>query len=263
MPIIQHLGTAYDSGGGAVPPPVTDNLQIWLDPTLFTGNSSGIIAQNSDHAFNSASISSGSFRIMNAPAKFKTSVANNHGIEAQNSGDNMCAITYDQDFSALDNIQNYSFQFWVYVGDQTNDSWQFIGGKSGFWGSMTGGIFINSDGVNWGFHTGGNGNTMVDIPPNGWHNVAGVRNLSDSGGQSRRLYVDGSLEASDNLNTGSDGDLDNNNAISILCHGSSLTVPGYPVGRGWGFGHCFYYSDSLTASEVLSNYNQHKSYYGL
>jgi hypothetical protein len=261
MPIIQHLGTAYASGGGSVPPPVTDNLQIWLDPTLFTGNSSGIIAQNSDHTFNSNSISSGSFRIMNAPAKFKSSVANNHGIEAQNSGDTMCALTYNQDFSNLDNIQNYSFQLWVYVGNQSNGGWQFIGGKSGFWGSKTGGIFINSDGVNWGFHAGGDGQTYVDIPNNGWHNVAGVRNVNDS--SSRRLYVDGSLAASDNYNTGSDGDLDNNNAVSILCHGSSLTTPGYPVGQGWGFGHCLYYSDALTAAEVLSNYNVHKAFYGL
>ena len=262
MPIIQHLGTAYDSGGGSVPPPITDNLQVWLDPTLFTGNSSGIIAQNSDHDFNANSISGGSFRIMNAPAKFKSSVANNHGIEAQNSGDNMCAMTYNQSIPGMNGLQNYTFQLWVYVGDQTNDSWCFIGGKSGFWGTYTAGIYINSDGVNWGMHTGSNGQQFVDIPPNGWHNVAGVRDTASN--NCKKLYVDGTLAAEDNNGAGdSSSYLDYAHGLSILCHAASSTAPGYPVGRGWGFGHCLYYSDALSASEILSNYNVHKAFYGL
>lgn len=262
MPIIQHLGTAYASGGATAPDPVLGNLEVWCDPTLFTPNASGVIATGTDHNFNTNSNQTGTFRIMNADAQFDQSVAGNHAIEAVNPVATMCAMTYNQTDLGMNSLTNYSFQGWVYVGNQNNGGWCFLLGKSAFWGSQTAGIFINSDGVNWGFHTASNGGNFQDISPNGWHNIAGVRNLGES--NSRRFFVDGVLVLSDdderNQSTSS---LNNNNPLSILCHGSNNTSAGYPVGRNWGFGHTLFYSDALSDAEVLYNYNQHKALYGL
>ena len=262
MPIIQHLGTAYASGGGAAADPVLGNLEVWCDPTLFTPNGSGVIATNTDHNFNASSNQTGTFRMMNADAQFDSSVAGNHAIEGVNPAETMCAMTYNQNNLGMTGLTNYSFQGWVYVGNQSNGSWCFLLGKSGFWGSATAGIFINSDAVNWGFHTGPNGSNFIDIAPNGWHNIAGVRNLAES--NSRRFFVDGVLAASDDLErSNNNANLSNNNPLSILCHGANNTTAQYPVGRNWGFGHCLFYSDALSDAEVLYNYNQHKALYGL
>jgi len=239
--------------------PITDNLQVWLDPRKWTS-----LATNQNANFGTGSSSSGTWRIMTANGAY-ASGTNSQGILPATAGQNMSALTYGQSISNMNGIENYSMQFWIYIGSQNVSSWGFIGGKSRFWSSNDGGIFIQSNGTEWGFHTSTDGTLDMDIPANGWHNVCGVRDLSAS--NCRKMYVDGSLAIEDNVGDGTNNShtLNNTAGLSLLGDSnSSATSLGYQIGSyGYGFGHCLFYSDALSASEQLTNFNNSKAVYGL
>ena len=260
MPIIQHLGTAFASGGGGTGDlgQVLDNMQVWLDPRNWSS-----LSQNSDAAFGAGSISSGNWRIMNQNASYVNGT-NNQGVEPSSANTNMCTLTYGDTVSGMNNLDDYSMQLWIYVGTQNHGSWGYIGGKSSFWGSQTAGIFIQSNGTEWGFHTSTDGALSFDMPANGWHNVCGVRDTNAA--NSRKFYVDGSLVGEDNIGGGNSAhSLNYAGGLSVLCHANSATTSGgYTVAQsGFKFGHCFFYSDALSAGEVLANFNATKTIYGL
>ena len=258
MPIIQHLGTAISTGSPGFNNPITDNLQVWLDPRNWSSPTA-----NQDASFGTGSISSGTWRIWNADGAF-VSGTDNQGVEPATAGTNMCTFTYGQSIPNMMNLENYSMQFWIYVGTQNHGSWGYIGGKSAFWGSNDAGVFINANGTDWGFHTSSDGSLNGDMHPNGWHNICIVRDLSAS--NCRKMYVDGSLYLQDN---GGDNDpahkLNYSGGLSVLCHSNgNATGTGYPVGsNGFKFGHCLFYSDALSASEQQDNYLNSKAVYGL
>jgi len=258
MPIIQHTGTAFASGGGDLNWENPSTLQVWLDPRNWSS-----LTQSSDAAFGAGSQSSGNWRIMNGDAQYVAGT-NDQGVEPAVSNTNMATITYGNDVPGMRNVTNYTFQFWIYVGTQTHGSWGYIGGSSNFWGNRTAGIFIQSNGTDWGFHTSSDGALDNDMPANGWHNVCGVRNISAP--NCRMLFVDGSVVRVDN-NGDNDSShiLDYSGGLSVLCHSNSnATGTGYTVGQtGFKFGHCLFYSSALSEAQVLSNYNMSKSVYGL
>ena len=49
------------------------------------------------------------------------------------SGSRVQFHTKNQDITAFDNINNFTFEFWVYVGSTSTPTWAFLGGKSNFW----------------------------------------------------------------------------------------------------------------------------------
>ena len=174
--------------------------------------------------------------------------------------------TKNQDITAFDNINNFSFEFWVYVGGNT-PSWAFLGGKSDFWNANEAGIYVHSNGSDFGFHTANTYGVEIGLPSVGWHHVVAVRNLSDA--NCRKFYIDNSLVAQDNGGDNqSNHTLNNDNALTIGgdCVGqntNNFAVPGYPLPSTWKFGHTRFYTKSLSATEIAKNWNAEKAIYGL
>ena len=169
---------------------------------------------------------------------------------------------------SFDNINNFTFEFWVYVGSTNIGGWGFLGGKSDFWNPNEAGIYVRNTGDRFGFHTVNTyGVETTSLPSVGWHHVVAVRNLSDT--NCRKIYIDNSVSAEDN---GGDNDanhtLNNNNALTIGgdCPGqntNNFNVPGYALPGTWKFGHTRFYTKALSATEITKNWNAEKAIYGL
>ena len=238
------------------PGPITDNLQVWFDPRKFSSLSNGATCTS-----NTASIlPNTSWQLNTSGTPSYVSGTSSQAIET--SSGTLGFLTYNQDITAFDNVDNYTFEFWVYIGAQDIGSWGFIGGKSRFWTDNDGGIFILSDGSSWGFHTSSNGNTY-DMPANGWYQVVFVRNLSDS--NCRKLYVNNSLALQDNVgDNNSDHTLNNNTPLTVGCSSADDgTSFSYSPGNGFKWGHARFYTKSLSTTEIAKNWNATKSVYGL
>ena len=192
---------------------------------------------------------------------------NNQAIECT-SGSRVQFHTKNQDITAFDNINNFTFEFWVYVGSTSTPSWAFLGGKSNFWGPNEAGIYVRDTGDRFGFHTTNTyGVETSSLPSVGWHHVVAVRNLSDA--NCRKLYIDNSVVAEDN---GGDNDsahtLNNDNALTIggdstNTNSNNFNVPGYPLPSTWKFGHARFYTKALSSTEITINWNAEKAIYGL
>ena len=138
MPIIQHLGTAYDSGSGGEFPVgniTTSSLLSWFDPAKFANYNQGTLADP-----HSASSDTTQWRInRNGQA---VSGLEGHAVEAA-SGNNVVGASTNGNVAAF-NGSNYTIEVWLYVASTSNGSWGHLGGKAAFWGTMEGGIYINS-----------------------------------------------------------------------------------------------------------------------
>ena len=77
----------------------------------------------------------------------------------------------------------------------------------------------------------------TSLPSIGWHHVVAVRNLSDA--NCRKIYIDNSVAAEDNVGDNDSGHtLNNNNALTIGgdCPGqntNNFNVPGYALPGTW------------------------------
>ena len=258
MPVNQILLKSYgaaDADTGCH----KDNLQVWFDPRKFSSVADG--ATCTSHS--ASALPDTTWHVTSGGGTLSyVSGTNDQAIENSSSTDTLGFYTKNQDVTVFDNIDNYSFEFWVYVGAQDIENWGFIGGKSGFWGANDGGVYINSDGENWGFHSSTAG-SYLDMPANGWHHVVYVRNLAD--GNCRKLYVDNSLVLQDNTGDGvAQHTLNNNCALTVGCSSSADgSGTSYSPKNNFKYGHARFYSDSLTASEVQTNWNAEKAIYGL
>ena len=244
------------------PGPVTDNLEVWFDPRNYSS-----LANNSTASSNSASNTNAIWTLTTDGTAGYVSGTNSQAIEVT-SGSRVQFHTKGQDITAFDNINNFTFEFWVYVGSTSTPSWAFLGGKSDFWNPNEAGIYVHNAGDKFGFHTTNTyGVQTTSLPSIGWHHVVAVRNLSDA--NCRKIYIDNSVVAQDN-----DGDndanhtLNNNNALTIggdctAQNSNNFNVPSYPLPSTWKFGHTRFYTDALTASEVTKNWNAEKAIYGL
>ena len=238
------------------PGPVTDNLQVWFDPRKFSSLSNGATCTSNT----SSILPNTTWTLSTSGTPSYVSGTSSQGIET--SSGTLGFYTYGQDVTAFDNVNNYTFEFWVYIGAQDIGSWGFIGGKSRFWTSNDGGIYIENDGSSWGFHTSGSGN-YYDMPVNGWYQVVFVRNLSDS--NCRKLYVNNSVVLQDNVGDGSSDHTLNNNAALTMGFSSDASATGFSYfpGNGFKYGHARYYTKALSSTEVAKNWNANKSVYGL
>ena len=224
------------------------------------------LANNATASSNSAGNTNATWTLTTDGSAGFVSGMNNQGIECT-SGSKVQFHTKNQDITAFDNINNFTFEFWVYVGGNL-PSWGFVGGKSDFWNPNEAGIYIHNAGDKFGFHTANTyGVQTTSLPSVGWHHVVAVRNLSDA--NCRKIYIDNSVVAQDN---GGDNDanhtLNNNNALTIGgdCTGqntNNFAVPGYPLPSTWKFGHTRFYTAALSATQITQNWNAEKSIYGL
>ena len=108
------------------PGPVLDSLEVWFDPRNYSS-----LANNSTASSNSASNTNAIWTLTTDGTAGYVSGTNSQAIEVT-SGTKVQFHTKNQDITAFDNINNFSFEFWVYVGGNT-PSWAFLGGKSDFW----------------------------------------------------------------------------------------------------------------------------------
>ena len=243
------------------PGPIVDSLEVWFDPRNFSS-----LANNSTASSNSASNTNATWTLTTDGTAGYVSGTNSQAIEVT-SGSKVQFHTKNQDITAFDNIYNFSFEFWVYVGGNT-PSWAFLGGKSDFWNTNEAGIYVHNAGNKFGFHTVNTyGVETTSLPSVGWHHVVAVRNLSDA--NCRKIYIDNSVAAEDN---GGDNDsnhtLNNDNALTIGgdCPGqnnNSFNVPTYPLPSTWKFGHTRFYTAALSATQINQNWLAEKSIYGL
>ena len=244
------------------PEPVLSNLEVWFDPRNFSS-----LANNSTASSNSHSNTNATWTLTTDGSAGFVSGMNNQGIECT-SGSRVQFHTKNQDITAFDNINNFTFEFWVYVGSTSTPSWAFLGGKSDFWNPNEAGIYVRNTGDRFGFHTINTyGVETTSLPSIGWHHVVAVRNLSDT--NCRKIYIDNSVSAEDN---GGDNDgnhtLNNNNALTIggdcpSQNNNSFNVPGYPLPSTWKFGHTRFYTAALSATQINQNWLAEKSIYGL
>ena len=244
------------------PEPYIGNLEVWFDPRNFSS-----LANNSTASSNSHSNTNATWTLTTDGSAGFVSGMNNQGIECT-SGSKVQFHTKNQDVTAFDNINNFTFEFWVYVGSTNIGGWGFLGGKSDFWNPNEAGIYIHSSGTKFGFHTANTyGVETTSLPSVGWHHVVAVRNLSDT--NCRKIYIDNSVSAEDN---GGDNDgnhtLNNNNALTIggdcpSQNNNSFNVPGYPLPSTWKFGHTRFYTAALSATQINQNWLAEKSIYGL
>lgn len=90
--------------------------------------------------------------------------------------------------SSIFNLNNqFSFETWINVSSLT-PSWQFIMGKSSYWGVNDAGLHIKSTGLEF-FVDNCRDSDYFTITTNKWYHIVGVYN-----GTNRQLYVDGKLE---------------------------------------------------------------------
>lgn len=244
------------------PQPVLSNLEVWFDPRNYSS-----LANNATASSNSAGNTNATWTLTTDGSAGFVSGLNNQGIEVT-SGSRVQFHTKGQDITAFDNINNFTFEFWVYAGSTSTPSWAFLGGKSDFWNANEAGIYVRSTGDRFGFHTANTyGAETTSLPSIGWHHVVAVRNLADA--NCRKIYIDNSVVAQDN-----DGDndanhiLNNNNALTIGgdCTGqntNNFNVPGYPLPSTWKFGHTRFYTAALSATQITQNWNAEKAIYGL
>ena len=240
---------------------VTTNLQVWFDPRKFSSLSNGATATSND----SCIIPSTTWKLYtNGTASFVSGTANQ---AIQSSGTSALAFWTDgTDVTAFDGVDNYTFEFWIYVGTQDINNWGYLMGKSSFWGANDAGIFINSDGANWGAHSATSPMTVADIQANGWHHVVYVRNLSD--GNCRKFYVDNNIYIQDNTGDGDSAHTLNNNCAltvggSSSGNNNSYSNPAYSPGNGYKYGHARFYNIALTAQQITQNYNAERAIYGV
>ena len=244
------------------PGPILDSLEVWFDPRNYSS-----LANNSTASSNSASNTNATWTLTTDGSAGYVSGTNSQAIEVT-SGSKVQFHTKGQDITAFDNINNFTFEFWVYVGSTSTPSWAFLGGKSDFWNPNEAGIYVRNTGDRFGFHTINTyGVETTSLPSIGWHHVVAVRNLSDA--NCRKIYIDNSVAAEDN---GGDNDanhtLNNNNALTIGgdCPGqnnNNFNVPGYALPSTWKFGHTRFYTKALSATEITKNWNAEKAIYGL
>ena len=243
------------------PGPVTDSLEVWFDPRNFSS-----LANNSTASSNSASNTNATWTLTTDGAAGFVSGTNNQAIECT-SGSRVQFHTKGQDITAFDNINNFTFEFWVYVGSTSTPSWAFLGGKSNFWGQNEAGIYVHSNGNTFGFHTNNTYGVEVGFPSVGWHHIVGVRNLSDA--NCRKIYIDNSVVAEDNTgDNDANHTLNNDNALTIFgdCpaqNSNNFNTPGYPLPSTWKTGHTRFYTKALSATEITKNWNAEKAIYGL
>ena len=243
------------------PGPVTDSLEVWFDPRNFSS-----LTNNSTASSNSASNTNATWTLTTDGAAGFVSGTNNQAIECT-SGSRVQFHTKGQDITAFDNINNFTFEFWVYVGSTSTPSWAFLGGKSNFWGQNEAGIYVHSNGNTFGFHTNNTYGVEVGFPSVGWHHIVGVRNLSDA--NCRKIYIDNSVVAEDNTgDNDANHTLNNDNALTIFgdCpaqNSNNFNVPGYALPSTWKTGHTRFYTKALSATEITKNWNAEKAIYGL
>ena len=178
---------------------------------------------------------------------------------------NVAFWTENQDITAFDGIDNYTMELWVYVGIQDINNWGYLMGKSSFWGANDGGIFINSDGANWGAHSATSPQVAADIQANGWHHLVYVRNLSDA--NCRKFYVDNSVYIQDNTGDGSsDHTLNNNCALTVggssVGNTNSFSNPNYTI-QNYYYGHARFYTAALTAAQIAQNWGSERLVYNV
>lgn len=238
---------------------VTDNLEVWFDPSKFSSLSNGATASS-----NSAGNTNATWKLYtNGTA---THISNIPGNQAIGAGSNNVAFWTDgQDVTAFDGIDNYTIEIWVYVGIQDINNWGYVGGKSSFWAANDAGIFINSDGANWGAHSSTAAMSVADIQANGWHHVVYVRNLSDA--NCRKFYVDNSVYIQDNTGDGSSSHTLNNNCALTIGGSSSGNAntfgnPAYSIGS-FHYGHARFYTAALTAAQVSQNWTAERTIYNV
>lgn len=248
---------------GSKATPVLDNLQVWFDPRRFSSLGNGNTCTS--HPLSLQSNVTWTLVTDGSPS-YDTGVQGNQGIKVGSSTHQLKFITYNQDVTQFDNVQNYSFEFWVYVGAQNIGGWGFIGGKSRFWGNNDGGIFILNTGTDWGVHSSGGSGGTVDMAANGWHHIVYVRDITDS--NCRKFYVDNNLAFENNGGDGSnDHVLNNNCALTIGCSTdntvSNSSDTNYAPKNDFRYGHARFYTRGLSAAMVERNFNLEKSIYGL
>ena len=244
------------------PGPILDSLEVWFDPRNYSS-----LANNSTASSNSASNTNAIWTLTTDGTAGYVSGTNSQAIEVT-SGSKVQFHTKGQDITAFDNINNFTFEFWVYVGSTSTPSWAFLGGKSDFWNPNEAGIYVRNTGDRFGFHTINTyGVETTSLPSIGWHHVVAVRNLSDA--NCRKIYIDNSVAAEDNVGDNDSGHtLNNNNALTIGgdCPGqntNNFNVPGYALPGTWKFGHTRFYTKALSATEITKNSNSEKEIYGL
>ena len=243
------------------PEPYIGNLEVWFDPRNFSS-----LANNSTASSNSHSNTNATWTLTTDGTAGFVSGMNNQGIEVT-SGSKVQFHTKGQDITAFDNINNFSFEFWVYVGSTSTPTWAFLGGKSDFWAANEAGIYVHSNGNTFGFHTNNTYGVEVGFPSVGWHHIVGVRNLSDA--NCRKIYIDNSVVAEDNTgDNDANHTLNNDNALTIFgdCpaqNSNNFNVPGYALPSTWKTGHTRFYTKALSATEITKNWNAEKAIYGL
>ena len=243
------------------PGPVLDSLEVWFDPRNFSS-----LANNSTASSNSASNTNATWTLTTDGSAGYVTGTNSQAIEVT-SGTKVQFHTKGQDITAFDNINNFTFEWWIYVGGNLG-SWGFVGGKSDFWNPNEAGIYVHNSGTKWGFHTANTyGVETSSLPSVGWHHLVAVRNLADA--NCRKIYIDNSVVAQDN---GGDNNanhtLNNDNALTIGgdCPGqnnNNFNTPTYPLPSTWKFGHTRFYTAALSATQVTQNWNAEKAIYGL
>ena len=241
------------------PEPVLSNLEVWFDPRNYSS-----LANNSTASSNSAGNTNATWTLTTDGAAGFVSGMNNQGIECT-SGSKVQFHTKNQDITAFDGVDNFTFEFWIYMGGSLS-SWGFVGGKSDFWGANQAGIYIKNTGSHWGFHTEGDFGIEQALPSAGWYHLVAVRNLADA--NCRKLYVNNSVVAQDNGGDNNSGHTLNNDCALTIggdSNGNSnnFNQPGYPLNSGWKFGHTRFYTAALSATQITQNWNAERSIYGL
>ena len=242
------------------PAPHMGNLEVWFDPRNFSSLTSGSTATSNS----GCNLPNTTWTIEHSGTASYVSNTSNQAIEVNNNAA-FGFYTRNQNITQMNNLSNFSFEFWVYVSTQDIGSWGFIGGKSGFWNPNDAGVFINTTGYDWGFHTSQSGQLYYNYPANGWHHIVAVRNLADS--NCRKMYVDNVLVLQDNVGDNDSAHVLNNSmALTVGCSmlsSSPVTQINYSPGNGFKYGHARFYSKALSLAHVNQNWLAEKAIYGL
>ena len=260
MPIIQHLGTAIDSGGsgGGGSGIVTTNLVLHLDAS----NSSSY--SGSGTTWSDISGNGNNLTLTNGP----TYTSDNGGAIVFDGTNDYAISAQDASFFKF-GTGDYSYGVWIKVDISNNINKAFLSSSN-----INGGPTPNA----WQFDFNGTNGAISHVVRNAsgsqyrsntdeilnssWHYVFFVNDRSED---EVKIYVDGSL-ADQGSNSWSDSNYgsinvgNNFGTTGTFRVGTNRHISGYLNGTIAQV-HV-YKGKALTASEVLQNYNATKSTYG-
>ena len=243
---------------------VSDNLIFHLDggdSKSYAGvSTSGSIIYDLKEGTNSTGVGIATMDTGHSDFERVNWVPDNRGCFRQSSDSNFVTITGNMiTFPQISlGNDNYTINVWVKLNSRAeggDEIMTVIGNKDGGPVSFGGHLRMNSNYARIGAHAYYSSwtyrySTTTEIKPGFWYMLTWVNTAQYTG----KMYVNGELQTLDDGNTTWNSRTSNNTPLNATSYAGGETFDGW-------IGQIQFYSDTLSETEILQNYNAHKCRY--